>query len=667
MDPIFKETPEQMQPSERYGLIFKSSKEEPHLTDAAFRREARVAWNKIQKRYDNPQKKPRDRKWPTARAVKVQEKWTDKLLDDTVCHVNAVPTAPPVDDLDLVIEGYITQQNNLTEQLAIIQSREEHIEQVMDIERKKLTEFFTLISDIIADKKKQLLKRLEEKYRTEKSKSNNLLRSVEHGLKTVNSQMVLAGDAKTKHGHSSTELIKEMTLLLRNIKSRYEERRLDLGKQYIHTVEINQAVIDTVSELTYATITEEVETDTNAESDIVRQRSEFETSDTSQRPLVGLESSIVRSHTVANNNTAVTSVDNPANNDTATPFVSRIPTENSSTAEVRQCPSAPAVSMEPPPPSYLEAVTFRIPYTHSASPGIVSSYSMSNSVAPSDMPVRRPKQLFCLQNISLVERKDIKSPRPAAIVWKFGKIYVADKANCIVKFCTPPASWVLSEKYFYNFEMNDIAVLEMGINGLCFVVSSPRSLQFINIVGPSSHDVKVRRVKLSEGYTSIAKGPSNNTIVGANALPNVGNPRIDIVDLNGQVVKSFTKTHLHKKFVYPRCVEVFNDKIIVADWKLNLVVMFHEDGHCIGQYSGTPLHPLSEPISLTLDHVGNPLVLSGLTADVHVMDSQCRPLEIIKFPAGDSIPVMIAFDIDTHRIAGVRPSGVVAIYDFKDS
>ena len=673
MDPRYdtNAASEDIQASERYGFDLRSSNQGYNVADDGFSREARAAWNKIQQRYKTAHRKPNNRRW-TATGI-VKENVTDIHLKDNAVYGYAVPTAPPLDDLDLLMDECITLKNNLTEQLVLIQSRMEFTEQTKERGQTKVTEFFTVILDIITDKKKQILKQLEEKYTKQKCMLATLLKAVENGLDAVNAELIIVGDRKTKHGYSQNVLIKETKMLLSDIKVGNEKRKEQLGKQFDQTVKVNQSAIETVSDMTYAIITEETQTDSNVDLGCARQGSEVATSYISQRLSSGLNNPNARSQTVMNNNsdnTRVNPVDTLVGNDSATPFIGRSPTGISvSTPEVHPCPSAPTEEAEPPPPSYLEAVTYRIPYTRSASPILVSSYSRNSSVIPSDITVdvRRPKQLFCLQNISIVERKDTKPPIPVALVWKFGKIYIADKANGIVKFCTPPASWVLSERYFNNFEMNDLIVLEMGINGICFVVSSPRSLQFINVTGPSSRDVKVRRVKLNEGYNSIAAGPNNDSIVGANALPNVGNPRIDIIDLNGQVMKSFTKTPWHKNFIYPRCVEVFNDKIIVADLKLNLVVMFNTDGRGIGQYTGTPVHPLLEPISMTLDHVGNPMVLSGGTANIHVLDAQCRPLEIIEFPGGDSIPIMIAFDIKTHRIAGVRPSGVVAIYDFKDA
>ena len=703
MDLVSKDTSEQIQSSGRNGLILKSCSEEQHIyhegTAEDFSREARAVWKKLQKRY-NTQTRSRDTKWHSARTANIQDRMRDTSFNIRGYHGNVIPTAPPVDELDTVIVDYTEQTNALREQLALIQSRKEYIEQNKESERKKVTEFFTIILEVLAGKETQILKQLEEGYKNEERKLKSLLTSVEVGLATIKTEMVVAANVKTKDGHSRTGPIKEMKLILSDIKAKYEERKQELGKQDVDTVKVNQAAVDTVSELTYVTLTDIAdETDTHAttETDRDEQGSGREISDTTNRslsggegreisdttnrplsraegreisdttirPLSGAESLNVMQQNVVNNN-AVGFVDIPSNSGAV---ISELPnycifTGNLLTADVRPCPSAPVEPPEPPPPSYIEAIGLGSPETRNATPRAVSIDPTSRSVSSSYTPIRRSNQrhVFCLQNISLSEQNDAKLPKPVAIIWKFGKVYVADKANGAIKLCTP-ADGVLPEKHWADFEMYDIAVLETTIDGLRIVISSPRSLRFITVDGHNSRDVKVRQVELREGYTSVAKGPSNNTIVGANALPNIGNPRVDIVDLSGQVVKSFAKTPSRQKFAYPRCVEVFSDKIIVADWKLNLVAVLHEDGHDIGQYSGTRLHPLKEPISLTLDHVGNPMVLSGRTGNVHVMDLQCRPLEIIKFPAGESVPMLIAYDKDTHRIAGVRPSGVIAIYD----
>ena len=85
-----------------------------------------------------------------------------------------------------------------------------------------------------------------------------------------------------------------------------------------------------------------------------------------------------------------------------------------------------------------------------------------------------------------------------------------------------------------------------------YVVTVPRAKTFIFISIINGQTVQLlQKLKFQQGYTSVAKGPTGHTLVGANALPNLGASRVDIINYQGEVLRSFTHTCTNMEFAYP--------------------------------------------------------------------------------------------------------------------
>lgn len=616
---------------------------------------------------------------------------TENASEGAVANANISPEADtanqatglPLEELDTIIEGYKTQKNIVEEQHALIQLRKEALMQRKENERTKIISLFSNILDILADKEASLLCKLDVQYRSHEDQLEELLVAAEDAVESINTEKNVAENLKAGDRHFIDITLDDIRPLLNDIKTGVDERNAILREASVlddmPSIEINEEAASVINGLTYVRIPHRENSD-DEEHDSEGGADEYDAvEDTDSVEVIESENTESQSgsdlqsvHLESGSNTRESNV--AENVDSRT--VSAISTSQIDAGH--PSPSAPPQPQteEPPPPPYWQAIGLSGPDEAAGLPRSLSPVSASSDHVPhySEVPQyldsssgrQQSNELIFFHNFHVKRQYDSRMPKPVALKWNKERICIADRGNSKIKVYTSSGR-IIAEMYLGGCEIHDMAFLEADGDDQKYVVTIPRGKTLMFIIISTQQPSRLHyKMKLSCGYSSIAKGPSGNTLVCANALPTYGEPRIDIVNSQGNVIRSFRSTCSFVSFAYPRCIEVFDQYIIVADWKLNLVVVLHEDGDAVAQYGGTPNYPLKDPCSLTLDHFGNIMVVDGKTGNIHVIDLLCRPLEIIKCPRGH-VAKLISFDLDSHqRLATYRQSGDIAVYDFKD-
>lgn len=179
----------------------------------------------------------------------------------------------------------------------------------------------------------------------------------------------------------------------------------------------------------------------------------------------------------------------------------------------------------------------------------------------------------------------------------------------------------------------------------------------------------VRKLCSAFQYGSVCRGTVDQTLIGGDSNDRMGSATVDIFNFSGQVIKSFKYTPSNVGLQYPKALEVHGSFVIVMDWKLRTVIVYCHNGDVIGEYSGTDTSPICNIQDITLDHCGNILILDGELANIHVIDLDCNPVEIIKIPKSFSDPTtpkLISFDVESKRLAVARSNADIAIFDFQN-
>lgn len=601
--------------------------------------------------------------------------------------VAVAPSAPPVEEIDTIIADYKTQKNKVMEQHSVIESKKDLMRQRKENERTKIISVFSNILDILADKEASLLCKLDERYRHQEDKLEELLTSTEDAIDSINTETIIAENVKTGDSHFQDVSVADIIPLLNDIKAGVEERAetLQNDEREMAEIELNDEAYGIIDSLVYVTIPgieNADENETNEDEDEVDDQETIENTDIDSEQNQEGESTENVTLTDTENVNEI-SDNNAVGNEESENTEREVASEMSNLQVELDHPSPtapPQPDAEEDPPPYWQAIglsgpteTDNLPTPHS--PAVVSSdrvphYSGASQYVDSASGGQQSNELLFFHNILLKRPYDSRAPKPVALSWKMEKILVADRANSKIKVYSGiggviPSFKFITEMYLGGCEIYDMAFVEARGEELRHVITIPRAktLMFVSI-GSDKVFKMMYKLKLSRGYTGVAKGPTGNTLVCADALPHNGEARIDIVNIQGHVLRTFKCTCSLLYFSYPRCVEVFNQAIIVADWKLNLVVVLHEDGGAIAQYAGTRSYPLKEPCSLTIDQFGNIMVVDGKTGNIHVIDLYCQPLEVIKCPRGETAK-LISFDKSSHRLAVYRKTGDIGIYDFK--
>ena len=285
-----------------------------------------------------------------------------------------------------------------------------------------------------------------------------------------------------------------------------------------------------------------------------------------------------------------------------------------------------------------------------------------------DQGTRLPSnELHFWHSFPIQRQFDRRSPLPITVLWNGSRICLADRANQKIKFFLPNGQ-LITEMFLAGNEIYDVAFLEEVDAEARYLVTCPRTRTYfiisINGAGIASN---VRKFNLPFQYGCIGRGTVDQTLVGGDSNDRMGSASVDIFNFNGGLIKTFQHTKSNNGLRYPKAIETFESYIIVMDWRLHMVVVYCHNGEIIGEYTGTPAFPLCKITDITLDHLGNILILDEELSNIHVIDLCCNLLEVIKIPKRFSdrmTPKLISFDVSSKRLAVVRSNGDIAVFDF---
>ena len=259
-----------------------------------------------------------------------------------------------------------------------------------------------------------------------------------------------------------------------------------------------------------------------------------------------------------------------------------------------------------------------------------------------------------------------------SIVWKNGKIVATDKSNKKLKFFTEDGQF-LHDIIFSNAEpycvasVDNVVEINDGVEKFCVTFPKVKYLYFV------CYESQVKDkpptiwfyLQTQVGYSGVSAGIVKNQIL-CTVVCNSGDPRVDIVDFQGNVLKTVGIDCLGSRrrsiFNFPRYILTNSNAIIVSDYKMNEVSFLDYNGVVLGQYRGVRGHPLVNPYDITVDGEGNVYVMDGKTGDVHVTDARFKTISIIRCGAKLLRPRLLEYDTITNRLAITHGAGDVTIY-----
>lgn len=330
--------------------------------------------------------------------------------------------------------------------------------------------------------------------------------------------------------------------------------------------------------------------------------------------------------------------------------------------------SAPPLSGEEKsddPPPYWQAIGLNHPEQSTATmPEIPGYHEIEHSIVA--MP---SNELELWHSFPIRRQYDRRTPLPAALVWNGEKICLADRANQRIKFFLPNGQ-IMTEMFLAGHEIYDVAFLEERNREARYLVTCPRMKTLIIIsLNWNGQASIVRKFYSPYQYGCVSRGTVEQTLIGGDSNDRMGSASVDIFNFMGNVIKSFKFSPNYEGLMYPRSVEVYENFVIIMDWKLRAVMVFRHKGEAVGQYKGTPASPLVNPVDFTLDQFGNILTLDSELSNIHVIDLDCNPIEVIKIPrlfSDTAAPKLISFDTESKRLALARSNGDIAIFEFKN-
>lgn len=329
-------------------------------------------------------------------------------------------------------------------------------------------------------------------------------------------------------------------------------------------------------------------------------------------------------------------------------------------------PTVTVVGEVDDPPPYWQAVGLPEPSQTPLSPTPqIPSYSPPGGVVP--LP---ENTLEFWHSFPIRRGEDRRQPLPCSLLWNYDWICLGDRANMKVKFFNPSGKLV-SEVSLPGFGIEDVAFLETCHGESRYLVTCPRNsnsfkllILFINAQGQSG---VVHKFNTISCYSCVCRGPKEQMLVGGQSHHGIGPPRVEIFTFKDELVREINITPSGHPLQYPRSLEVWGDKIVISDWRLNTVMIVKDDGSNLGEYRGHPMTPLCNPIDITLDNYGNIMIMDGELAKIHVCDLTGAPIEVItvpRFSNENTACKLLAFEKDSKRLAITKSNGEIAIFTF---
>lgn len=506
------------------------------------------------------------------------------------------------------------------------------IELQKDLSKEKVVRFFESMRDVLAVKENELLANVNLEFNKSFDTINTIIRDIT--IETTRLQNLEYGDEHTE----------------KNLQQAIMEREDVLKGFAAPVLKLNNDSLQVVKNLCCGeVIQDDIElqnADDTDQSSVVRGE-QAETNELNNEDDTAIEPSDTVSRASANNDD-VQPDGNSLNETESAAGYSRVH---------HVLPSAPALpqNVEDPPPPYWQAVGHSQPQTTAS----CTETSLPRNKPPEDV-------LHLCRSFPIRSHHDGRGPLVVALNWNHGRICINDRANKKVKFFDPYGN-LLNERELQKYTLYDIAFINEVQGRLMYLAPCPKDLLMLFISIDDLNNITiVKRLQTEYYYTCVCRGPQSQTYVGTEVYVNdLQNrpPSVHVFNFLGQVLTRITHTPSSKPFMYPKAVEVFGSNIIVLDWKLHSVSVFYQDGTPVGEYQGSPENQLIDPLHITLDQMGNIMILNGKLPNVHVIDLHCNLLNVIKIPATSKL---IAYDIATQRLCLARSNCEIEVFSFDE-
>lgn len=533
----------------------------------------------------------------------------------------------------------------LSEQEETFENEEEGLVDEKRTAKKQVADVFKTLREILSEKEKELLGKIESEYTVASSFLADSLIRIRNEKQNVN-EMISNFKDSAKEG---TDL--DMVEVTKSIDKNVESRNDVLNLFHVPYIVPDKRSIETLKELSFAelkeippSVTDQMNTFSCSEESATDEDEEEDTASEGGEKDVGGTSKVSGNALLHAHRRGKRFEAGGA----------------SGMLGEKSAVLAPPIIAEELPPAYWQAIGVEGPKEED------QDQDNKNFRLPEN-------KLEFSHSFSILRQHGRRFPAPVALTWNCGRICIIDKANKRVEFFYPDGK-LITETVFQGAELRDVTFLDETYNGEHrYVVLNPRKKTLYIISIDAQNTPKLfQKIHCRQRYMCMCRGPRIQTIVGAELSSTTGAPTVvNMFTLSGKVLLSISCTPGFALWQYIKKVQVFGSNIIILDCKINLVAVYKDDGSAVGEYRGTEESPLINPPDMALDHHGNVLILNGGFQNIHVIDLECDPLEIIELPSDISPSAsrlkLIAFDLESHRLCIARSNGEIAIFTFKTS
>ncbi|XP_060603582.1 uncharacterized protein LOC132756512 [Ruditapes philippinarum] len=515
-------------------------------------------------------------------------------------------------------------QNSLDNQAELFNNKKKEIEHRRQAAKDKVNKVYEKVKQVIDEKRDEIIGKIDVECDRAKELVTDYINDIESGKKIVKEtcDSIDSDRAKVKN----------------EIESSIEIRKDVLDNFHVPSLILNERSMKTLKGMSFGHFEDLSDGLLNTESHSCSDSEESETYESAAESEDYLENG--------------ESDDGKDCFDTDSPEKSN-KMEESSESETPGCRHKHALSGESPAP-YWKAM------------GLSKPPELPQPVDDDNLP---DNKLQHLNSFSLLRQGDEHKLSLAAMTWNRGKICVADRANTKMRFFQPTGE-MMTETVFDCSELRDMTFLDETHGETRYVLTSPRckSVMVIGIDGENNVRI-IHKLESPHRYSYVCRSPRPGTLLGAKVVSKSNKSVVNMFTFAGNILLTISKTPSYNQLQCVKALDVFGSNIIVLDGKINAVFVYKDDGRTVGEYRGTPEEPLVNPTDVSLDTKGNALILNGERSNIHVMNLQCNLIEIIKIP-GSNIGKMpsrklIAFDIESQRLAVARSNGEIAIFTFK--
>ena len=272
---------------------------------------------------------------------------------------------------------------------------------------------------------------------------------------------------------------------------------------------------------------------------------------------------------------------------------------------------------------------------------------------PENCDTRNPTMATYIRTFRTTVRNDRTIGYISGICWLDDKhLVLIDRSNQCIKICN--VDGVVGSVQMIAGIVADIIPTKVKQMVHNFVLALPEQSLLMQIgvvqIGRVTHDLmpyikpEIRQIRTQIGYTCLAYDKEYSKLVCC-VSPPFGHPRIDIVNGDGSVFRTFVWSNILEE---PRAIVISeNGVMVVVDQKRKCLVFISTYGEFLGLYKGARGEPLRDPAGLALDYNQN----------VYVTDTESNAIDIVRLDRTRLCRIQSDVDLGMPREMGLLGSG----------